>query len=290
MTPLHQAKANATDSPILYAPREAVRTPGRGALEGLGPSRTLLQYPRAGAMLDYYLPTDATGELKLEILDGAGKVIRTFSSAAPAAPAPRTGGSDDAVDEEGGAFRQRAAPARLEKSAGMHRFTWDLRYPGPWQSKATPEGPNGPVAVPGKYSARLTSGSWTATVPLTLIEDPRVTKAGVSTADLREQFEHNIKARDLVSDVNKAVARVRAAQRGSATGDKLAKVNEVASHLITPAIRYSKPELQTHITYLYGMTNLTDQKIGRDAMERYGVLRKQLDEYLGKLNQVLGPE
>ena len=283
LTPLQQASERTSD-PILYAPREAVRTPGRGALEGLGPSRTLLQYPRAGAMIDYYLPSEA--ELKLEILDGSGKLIRAFSSAAPS----RTGPSpEDADEEEGGGFRQRAAPVRLDKTTGMHRFTWDLRYPGPWQNKVNPEGPNGPVAVPGKYSVRLSSGSWTSTVALILIEDPRVTKAGVSTADLREQFEHNMKTRELVSDVNKAVARVRASQK-SVSGDKLAKVNEIASHLITPAIRYSKPELQTHITYLYGMTNLTDQKIGRDAIERYQVLRKQFDGFLVELNQVLGPE
>ena len=146
----------------------------------------------------------------------------------------------------------------------------------------------GPVAVPGKYSVRLTSGAWNATVALTLIEDPRVTKSGVTPADLREQFEHNMKTRNLVSDVNKAVVRVRAAQR--AGGDKLVKVNEIASHLITPAIRYSKPELQTHIQYLYGMTNVADQKIGRDAIERYQVLRKELDGYVGELNKLLGPE
>jgi len=282
LTPLHQlSEKNASAAAILYQPREAIRTPGRGALEGLGPSRTSLQYSRPGAMIDYYLASDAKDDITMEIFDGAGKVIRTFSSAAPS-EADRTP-SAEGDDEEGG-FRQRAAPARLEKSVGMHRFTWDLRYPGPWQSKARPEGPNGPVAVPGKYSIRLTLGSWTSTVPLTLIEDPRVTKSGVTTADLREQFEHNMKTRELVSDVNKAVARVRAAQRAGAA------VNEIASHLITPSIRYSKPELQTHITYLYGMTNLTDQKIGKDAIERYGVLRRQLDAYITELNQLLGPE
>ena len=66
-------------------------------------------------------------------------------------------------------------------------------------------------------------------------------------------------------------------------------LNELASHLITPSIRYSKPELQTHITYLYSLTNMTDQKIGRDAIERYGVLRKELDEKLAGLNAILGP-
>jgi hypothetical protein len=72
------------------------------------------------------------------------------------------------------------------------------------------------------------------------------------------------------------------------SGDKLAKVKEIASHLITPPIRYSQPELQTHITYLYGMTNVADQKIGRDAIERYNVLKKELDGYLAELKQVWG--
>jgi hypothetical protein len=280
---------------ILFEPREAIRTPGRGFLEGLGGGRTAVQYPRAGAMIDYYLATAPQGEITMEIMEGAGKVVRRFSSAAPAgaterrAAAPAEGGGGD--DEEGGGFQQRVPPVRLDKTPGMHRFTWDLRYPGPWQSKERPEGPNGPMAVPGRYSVRLTSGKWTSTVPLMLAEDPRVTRAGVTTADLREQFEHNLKTRDLVSDVNKAVARVRAAQRGGAvSGDKLPKVNEVASRLITPPIRYSKPELQTHITYLYGMTNLTDQKIGRDAIERYAVLRRDLDVYLAELNRILGKE
>jgi hypothetical protein len=68
----------------------------------------------------------------------------------------------------------------------------------------------------------------------------------------------------------------------------LARLNELASHLITPAIRYSKPELQTHITYLYSLTTATDQKIGRDAIERYGTLRKEMDQRMAELNKILG--
>jgi hypothetical protein len=133
----------------------------------------------------------------------------------------------------------------------------------------------------------MTVGSWTSTKPLTIKEDPRVVASGVTDADLREQFEHNIRVRDLVSEVNRTVARVREAQAKS-SGDR-AKLKEVASHLITPSIRYSQPELQTHITYLYGMTNNSDQKIGRDAVERYGALRKELDARIAELNQILGP-
>ena len=77
----------------------------------------------------------------------------------------------------------------------------------------------------------------------------------------------------MVSDVNKMVAKLRG-------NPKLA---DLASHVITPAIRYSKPELQTHITYLYSLTNGTDQKIGRDAIERYEILRKELDARIAEL-------
>ena len=266
----------------LFQPREAVRSSGgrSGARRGAGP-----QYPLPGAAIDYYLASAPTGDISLDVLDESGNVIRKFTSAGAAVEERVT---DDAPSEDSeGGFRQRAGPTRLDKTPGMHRFTWDLRYAGPWQSNTRPEGPNGPVAMPGKYSIRLTLGSWTSTEPLTMIEDPRVTEAGVTASDLREQFEHNMRVRELVSDVNKAVARLRAAQR-SATGDTLAKLNELASHLITPPVRYSKPELQTHITYLYSLTTATDQKIGRDAIERYGVLRKELDQRIAELNKLTG--
>ena len=44
-----------------------------------------------------------------------------------------------------------------------------------------------------------------------------------------------------------------------------ARVQAVADKLITGPIRYSQPGLQTHITYLAGMTSRVDQKVGRDA-------------------------
>src|SRR5262249_32355889 len=156
--------------------------------------------PRAGASIDYYLASAPIGDITLDILDArTGEVIRGFSSAAGRQQSQADSDADS--DDEGP--RTRGAPSRLEKTAGMHRFTWDLRYPGPWISEARPEGHKGPAAVPGKYAVRLTAGSWSATQPLTVIEDPRVTKDGATTDDLREQFEHNLRARELVSRVNK---------------------------------------------------------------------------------------
>ncbi len=99
----------------------------------------------------------------------------------------------------------------------------------------------------------------------------------------------------MVSEVNKAVRecgrrRPACETRPADRAISFPQLNELASHLITPPIRYSKPELQTHITYLYSLTNATDQKIGHDAVERYQELRKELDEMVAALNKVLGPE
>jgi photosystem II stability/assembly factor-like uncharacterized protein len=289
LTPLHQASAAiASATAHLYTPRTAYRMkirPSGGMGRGVG-----AQYPAAGAQIDYYLASVPSTEIKLEVLDAAGKTIRTFVSGGSAAvEAPVAAPADD---EEGG-FRGPRGPVRLDKTAGMHRFTWDLRYPGPWTNANNPEGPNGPMAVPGKYAVRLTAGSYTATEPLTLVEDPRITKDGVTTADLAAQFSHNIKVRDLVSDANRDAARLRAAQQRlkGATGaaaDTLTRLNDVAAKLFTPSIRYSKPELLTHITYLYSATNSADQKVGKDAIERFGVLRKELDVITKELDRLLG--
>ncbi|HUA86842.1 MAG TPA: hypothetical protein VMB85_23455 [Bryobacteraceae bacterium] len=285
LTPLHQMKPEM--STYLFAPREAVRTPRGGGGGGLNASP--VHYPQPGAMIDYYLPPSSSGDVKVEldILDSSGKLVRGFASQegrAEEGPAEEAGGGGE---EGGGGYGMRFRPAHVDKSPGMHRFVWDLRYPGPWMRQGQPEGPNGPAAVPGKYSVRLTVGSWTSTQPLTVIEDPRITKTGLTEADLRQQFEHNMRVRELVSDVNKMVARLRGAQR-SATGEQREKLNELASRMITPSIRYSQPELQTQITYLYSETTATDQKIGRDAIERYEVLRKELDGRMAELNQILG--
>jgi hypothetical protein len=156
-------------------------------------------------------------------------------------------------------------------------------------SATRPEGPNGPTAVPGTYSVRLTAGRYTSTQPLTFIEDPRIAQDGVTMSELKEQFEHNMRVRDLVSDMSKTLARLRAA-RAKATGEKLANLNDLAADLITPSIRYSKPALQTQVSYLYTLTNSTDQKIGQDAIERYNTLRKALDERMAQLNRILGTD
>jgi hypothetical protein len=283
LTVLHQLKGASGN--VLYTPREAVRIPASG---GGGRGVDGPQYPLSGAQIDYYLANDSTEPLTLNILDKTGKVVRSFTSTAPpkATREPEEGGGD----EEEGSFRA-PYPTVLDSKAGMHRFTWDLRYTGGWVSDSRPAAVNGPVAVPGTYRVELKAGSWSETKPLSIVEDPRVTKDGVTQADLEEQFNHNMRALALLNDVNRAVARVKAEQAKlradkAESSPKGQQLQALADKLITPRIRYSQPALQTHVAYLYGMTNRTDQKIGDDAVERYTYLRKQVDEAIKELDQI----
>jgi hypothetical protein len=82
--------------------------------------------------------------------------------------------------------------------------------------------------------------------------------------------------------VNQLIARLRAAQ---AKG-KDPRLDAVAGQLLTEPVRYGKPGLQAQITYLAGMTTAIDQKIGRDAVERYGVLKKELDAVRAELDRI----
>ena len=83
--------------------------------------------------------------------------------------------------------------------------------------------------------------------------------SGVTIPDVREQFEHNMRICDLVSNVNRTVARLRAALSAS-SGQK-----EIKS----------------------SVTNSTDQKPGRDVVERRELLRKELDERIRELDAIL---
>jgi hypothetical protein len=64
----------------------------------------------------------------------------------------------------------------------------------------------------------------------------------------------------------------------------------IAIRLLTAPVLYVKPWLQAYITYLAIMTANVDQKIGRDAIERYAVLKKEFDNLRAEVDRILGPE
>jgi photosystem II stability/assembly factor-like uncharacterized protein len=288
LTVLHQLKPESTSTTnVLYTPRTAVRIPAAG---DAGRGHEGPQYPLMGAEIDYYLARDVGESLTLNVLDPSGKVVRSFTSI----PSKKASSSDEegGGDEEEG-FRP-TWPTVLDSKPGMHRFTWDLRYTGAWMSDAVPVAMNGPVAIPGIYQMQLSVGSWSSKQPLTIVEDPRVTKDGVTTRDLADQFNHNMRVLALLNDVNHLVARLKIEETKIHTdkaesSDKGRSLQSLSDKLITPKIRYSQPALQTHVAYLYSMTTRTDQKIARDAEERYIELKRQVDEAKADLDKISEP-
>ena len=264
---LHQLtpQVRATEA-HLFKPRDGYRT--RINPEILGP------------VIEYYLPTPATGAVMIEILDGKGSLVNSYNSDAPApAGGGRRGGAEAQQEDPdapmtGGRGRRGPAP-RPTKNAGLNRFVWDVRNQA------------GVTVPPGQYQARLKIEATTLTQGFNVQIDPRVADDGVSVADLREQFEHNMRVRELVNVVNQLASRVREAQARLGVESATDALNAISAKLFTPSVRYSKPGLQAHITYLAGMTANIDQKVGRDAIERYEVLRKELEEIRAELDRVL---
>lgn len=264
VTPLHQLDAASADRPLhVFAPRPAHRVRGRGSRAA--PGRP--EYPSGGALLHFWLAADAERTL-LEILDARGQVIRSYSSG--------SGGRRRGDLEDGGMRRFRfrtLGSRRLPRTAGLHRFRWDLR-------RAGDRGRNGPMVVPGTYRVRLTAGKEVRETSLQVLIDPRVAADGVTQADLVAQEALQLRigqlgaaARKLTSEVRRARRALRDARDGDGPGAEKAKARdaslaELQDRLVTKSGRYETPMLNDQIRYLASMLDRADQKPGRDAYER----------------------
>ena len=274
---LHQLSASSVSSQIvLFKPRDGYRT--RVSPTVLGP------------VVEYYLPSVPEKAVEIEILDSKGTVLNSYNSDAPvlrgrgnqAAGGANAPGAGAESDPDAAPARRATPPPRVTKAAGLNRFAWDVKNQA------------GVTLPPGQYQVRLKSGAVTLTQPLNVLIDPRVAADGVTLADLQEQFDHNMRMRELVNEVNQLISRVRDAQnklRDNPNSDgALPALTTISAKLLTEPVRYGKPGLQAHITYLATMTANVDQKIGRDAIERYQVLKKELDTVRAEVDRLLGPE
>ena len=273
ITSLHQLASQLKSSEFhAFKPRDGYRT--RVAPNSLGPT------------IEYFLPAVTSHAVVIEILDGKGNVVNTYNSDTPALR-NRAGGGGPGMPGVGGAgpesqpadpdaapARRAAPPPRVTKVAGLNRFVWDVRNQA------------GVTLPPGRYQARIKTGAAVQTEPFNVLIDPRIAADGVTQADLQEQFEHNMRMREMVSSVNELVRRVREGKT-KVQSDLYGAVDGIEQKLVTEPVRYGKPGLQAQITYLASMTANVDQKIGRDAIERYEVLKKQLDELRIQVNALL---
>ena len=213
VTPLRQTAAARTalakNEPYLFKPVSAVRVRfGVNEPTPWPPDLPAGESAPPGALIDYYLPRDAAGEVRLEILDVSGKVVRSYSSSEPVFdPDP---GKDMAVYDEVCKKNPTAAYCGLplywpapqfivSPKAGMHRFSWDLKFDPVSPVDLIPAGDeeatgavpgrtypnyNVPWVPPGSYTVRLTVEGNAKTQPIVVHLDPRVKIAPLALTQL----------------------------------------------------------------------------------------------------------
>ena len=185
ITPLRQITDKLAQSEAyLFRPADAIRMhPGTDYASPMPRDEALADNPPVGAMIDYFLKSDASGPLVIEILDAKGQLVRRYSSEEKA-PAVKPETLEFPAD-------WRPAPQPPSASAGMHRWIWDLHYTAvPGSTHLVGDefvvAPRGVTALPGTYTVKLTVAGRSYSQPLTVKLDPRIQ---TSPAELLKQFD-----------------------------------------------------------------------------------------------------
>jgi len=194
--------------------------------------------PPDGAVIDYALPQEATGPVTLEILDGAGKVVRKYAST----DAPEA--TMEELSKQLIPLYWLRMPTTLPATPGMHRWVWDLHYTTPTAGNyeypisavpyQTPRTPQGPLALPGTYTVRLSAAGKVLSAPLTIKIDPRVY---ATAADLESLFAQQSKLAGMVSKSAAASMQVHSAQ------EQLAAVSKKVESPLKDAVEKLDKEL-----------------------------------------------
>jgi len=299
VSPLRQyADLVAGEDMHLYNPASAYRLH-----TGEGPRSHVFtgENPPNGAVIYYYFKKASKEEVKIEILDAAGNVIRSYSSKW-AEPLDEPLDPDDKKPEK-----------QIRPEDGLNRFVWDLHYeeahrvPGYYLWEYG-DGARGPLAVPGNYQVRLIADGKTQTAPLELKIDPRVT---VSQADLEKQFKLQMDVREQLNRVYDAVNQIQDVREQLAglkkrlapsdssktlmdgVGALDAKLIEVRNPLINFKISASEdslayaPGIDGRLAFLsMAVSGFADSAPTAAEYQEFDRLKKQTDELLARWEQV----
>jgi hypothetical protein len=194
LSSLQQSKGNFSSLKI-FSPKPTYK------YEGYIPSWMDLppgigENPVSGVILDYYLPEKVdSSEVTLEILDGSGKVIRSYSSIKDESFKPFSGGPSP----------EQVIPSKK----GLNRFAWNFRGE---TLLAIPNAfvygdYNGHRVAPGKYKARLSYNGAVSETEIDLVQDPNL--KNISSQNWKEQQELLEKAALSITDIHQSVNDMR---------------------------------------------------------------------------------
>ena len=194
ISPLRQMTSDIENEPAhLFAPGTAVRVRRNVNQDTpFPPEVPHALNPPPGAIIYYALGAAPHGDITLDILDAQGHVVRHMSSA-PIAPV-----KEASHPPEPNFWL--ATPRPLPTAVGLNRVNWDIRYDDPpafrhsFEINAnpglTPVSPQGPLALPGVYTVRLTVNGKSYTQHVTVTNDPR---SPATAADLVYQHALEMK-------------------------------------------------------------------------------------------------
>jgi len=271
VAPLREHKFGITsDGAYLYKPYYAVRRVQNGVFQ-------------------YNLPKEAS-DLKIEIFDGQGKLVQSFKGVKPK---PK-----GTAAEEESYFGPRQKDPAME--AGLNQFEWNLRYPAATTFKgmiiwsARPQ--QGPLAPPGQYQVKLTTGGKTITQPFEIRLDPRL--KGVTGEDVLEQFKLAMELRDKTSQANNAVIRIRSVkEKMKAAGAKnpviMAQLSALEENLYQVKNQSSQDplnypiKLNNRLASLWRSVETGDAKPTAGAYKVSQELTAELDKYMAELDRLM---
>lgn len=248
MSPLRevasQSQAIAAAPAFLFKPGDAIRSRENGNWDQpMNPELPHANNPPFGALIYYHLSKKPSGDIKLQISDATGKVVRTITSVVPPKydrpPYPD--------------YWLKSPESRaLSTNIGTNRINWNLRYDDPPgfnpdinnQMNSVPDsvtpGPHGPLVLPGTYTLKLIVDGQTYTQSVVVHNDPRIGESPAMMAALRSQNRLAMAAWNGMTDTNTAndeVSAVRAQlatlTKGSLPADVAAAAKDLDTKLTT---------------------------------------------------------
>lgn len=216
ISPLQQlGTAMAADAHV-FDVRPATRYQVWGKDANLGQKTFTAPNPPYGAMIDYYLKSDAREPITITIADKAGKVIRTLRSNENKAGLNRAVWDlrhDPARGGPGGGFGRGpaaaggpagAGPVSGRRAAGAPQSTSGEAPPEEFSGRRFGFG-GGPYVLPGEYTVTVRAAGKPFSTTVRVGIDPRVQ---ISDAELADQLTTALELRELSSTVNSVITRV----------------------------------------------------------------------------------
>ena len=272
---------SSEDTTTVFKPKDAIRY--RNVYRS-NDDNVVPHFPAPAVVIDYRLADEVPDTIRLDIFDASGGIVNSYQSVAGSAEEEN---GDEVVADMNLSQELLIADESLLNEPGMNRFRWNMKHFGAWHEDDDERFKDGPLAKPGRYTARLTVGDDVSEQDFELVVDPRVLQQGTSLADISAQVDLSLQLVELLSEARKLEKRLtdeqenlegKGDERSDAGQQRLDQIESVLEDLKTADIIYPQPMLTGQISYLYNMINTADQAPGKEAEDRFEVLALQLLE------------